>query len=1196
MALSGLQTHRASTTAFDLGVGRGRHGFMSPTSASASDRARHAQREAADPAVSAWVAANAGTGKTQVLTDRILRLLLAGTRPERILALTYTKTAAAEMSKRVFDRLSAWVTIADPDLDAALVDLMGRAALPLERTRARQLFASAIETPGGLKVQTIHAFCEQLLQRFPLEAGVPPGFSILDDRTSAELREAAITAVLTDAAAQPMSSRGRALTTIVAYAVDDTFDALVRTALDRRDWLSAMTRLDDTGQEADAHYRRLLDVPLQASRGDLVGAAVAAFDIAQAQSARDILSAGGAREIMYAEKLAAVVQAKTDADRLAALRALCLTGTRTPREPSVNKATAEQFPTLKERLIEMRDRFIAGEQRVRALDLVEATLALATIASAVTGHYTRAKLQRAALDFDDLIRKAQSLLAGPAIEGSAAQWVLFKLDGGLDHVLVDEAQDTSRAQWSLIESLAAEFYAGGSRDDILRTLFAVGDEKQSIYGFQGAAPEMFDAMGRAFAAQADAAGKAMRRVPLNVSFRTTAPVLAAVDHVFADRTRTPGLTARDEPIQHVAHRALQAGPVSDPWRPLSEATAPSPLRRLADRIADTIAGWLARGERLASEDRPIRAGDILVLVAKRRPFAPAMVAALKARDIPVAGADRLRLTDQIGVQDLIALGDFLVLPEDDLALATILKSPLFGLDDDALLALAPKRKGTLWQALLKRAETDVFFVDAATRLKAWRSEADFLPPYEFYAGLLDRENGALRRRLLERLGAEASDPLDEFLTLALQYDEQEPPSLQGFLTWLRGADPEIKRDMDQGRNEVRVMTVHGAKGLEAPIVFLPDTCGSGRGRGNVLIEAQDTPAGVAETRYWPVKGTSDLPALKASKAVEAEREANERNRLLYVALTRPRDRLYIAGFTANDPAKLPAACWYRTIEAGLAGHLTAVEAPHGRVRRLEQLQSGRIEKPRHNAGADLVSASRPAWASRPAPKEATLSVPLAPSRLAPLESDDNGDALERPISRATEPQVLPPGVSSDTRRFLRGTLTHALLEHLPGLPATTWDKAAERFLATRGKELTAGVRRTIAAETLAILRHETFAVLFGPDSQAEVPLVAEIPRPNGDGPPLKIFGQIDRLARDGDVVRLIDYKTNRPPPTNEADVAEVYLLQLAAYRLALGRIYPGCQVACAILWTDGARLMEIASARLDEATVRLWGLESIRRV
>jgi ATP-dependent helicase/nuclease subunit A len=1194
---------------FDPRVGRGRDGGMIATPATASDRARHAQREAADPAVSAWVAANAGTGKTQVLTDRILRLLLAGTRPERILALTYTKTAAAEMSKRVFDRLSAWVTMADEDLDRALVDLMGRAALPLERTRARQLFAAAIETPGGLKVQTIHAFCEQLLQRFPLEAGVPPGFSILDDRTSAELREAAITAVLTDAAAQPKSSRGRALTTIVAYAVDDAFDQLVRTALERRDWLAALTLLDDTGLEAEAHYRRLLDVPLQVSRDKLVEAAIAAFDVTQAQSARDILAAGGAREIMYAEKLAAVVQAKSDVGRLEALRGLCLTGTRAPREPSVNKATAEQFPALKEKLAAMRDRFIAGEQRVRALDLIEATLALATIASAVTGHYTRAKLQRAALDFDDLIRKAQSLLEGPAIEGSAAQWVLFKLDGGLDHVLVDEAQDTSRAQWSLIEALAAEFYAGGSRDEILRTLFAVGDEKQSIYGFQGAAPEMFDAMGRAFAAQANAAGRAMKRVPLNVSFRTTVPVLAAVDYVFADRGRTPGLTARDEPIHHVAHRALAAGlvelwpietadaaPVADPWRPLAEATTPSPMRRLADRIADTIAGWLARGERLASEDRPIRAGDILVLVAKRRPFAPAMVAALKARDIPVAGADRLRLTDQIGVQDLIALGDFLVLPEDDLALATILKSPLFGLDDDALLALAPKRKGTLWQALLKRAETDVFFVDAATRLKAWRSEADFLPPYEFFAGLLERENGALRRRLLERLGAEASDPLDEFLTLALQYDEQEPPSLQGFLTWLRGADPEIKRDMDQGRNEVRVMTVHGAKGLEAPIVFLPDTCGSGRGRGSALVEAQDTPAGVAETRYWPVKGTSDLPAVKASKAVEAEREANERNRLLYVALTRPRDRLYVAGFTAKDPAKLPSSCWYRTIEAGLAAHLVVVDVPHGRVRRLEQLQRGQIEKPRHDAGADLVSASRPDWASRPAPKEATLSVPLAPSRLAPLESDENGDALERPATPTAEPQVLPPGVSSDTRRFLRGTLTHALLEHLPGLPAATWDKAAQRFLATRGKELTAGVRRTIAAETLAILRHETFAVLFGPDSQAEVPLVAEIPRPHGDGPPLKIFGQIDRLARDGDVVRLIDYKTNRPPPTDEADVAEVYLLQLAAYRLALGRIYPGCEVACAILWTDGARLMEIASTRLDEATQRLWALESIRRV
>jgi ATP-dependent helicase/nuclease subunit A len=1180
-----------------------------PSTHSPSAEARRAQRAAADPLASAWVAANAGTGKTQVLTDRVQRLLLAGTKPERILALTYTKAAAAEMSKRVFDRLSSWVTMPDDKLNEALRDLTGGPATAEQRALARQLFAAAIETPGGLKVQTIHAFSERLLQRFPLEADVPPGFSILDDRTAAELRLAAIDAVLGEAAAEPATALGRALLTIVTYAVDDTFDALIKDALSRRDWLLGMSFLAAETGAADGLYRRLLDVPARANRDDLIAAAIATFDSLDALRAQEILAGGSSKEIMYAAKLGDVVKAPHEAARLAALRALFLTAAGEPRQPAVNKPTQAAHPGLKERLVDAQAKFIAAEGRIRALDLIDATLALGTIADAVMTRYSHAKAQRAALDFEDLIRKSQTLLQQTAGKTSAAEWVLFKLDGGLDHILVDEAQDTSQQQWSLIEALAAEFYSGGSREELIRTLFAVGDEKQSIYGFQGAAPEMFANMGDRFATAATAAGRLWRRVPLNVSFRTTTPVLDAVDRVFASAERTPGLTARADPIKHIAHRGLQAGlievwpiegpePVEDanPWAPLREKQVSSPVTRLANRIADQIKVWLDTGERLGSEDRAIRPGDILVLVGRRRPFAPAMVAALKARDIPVAGADRLQITEQIGVQDLVALGDFLVLPEDDLALATILKSPLFGLDDNALMTIAPTRKGTLWQALLKRAETDVFFHEAASRLRAWRSEADFLPPYEFFAGLLERENGLFRRRLLERLGAEATDPIDEFLNLALTYDEQEPPSLQGFLTWLRAAEHEIKRDMDQGRDEVRVMTVHGAKGLEAPIVFLPDTCGTGRGMGSPLVKAADAlPSGLADMRFWPVKGTSSLPAIAEAKGVEAEREANERNRLLYVALTRPRDRLYIAGYSNKTYDKLPPNCWYLLIEAALKSELIEVETPFGTVNRLAAAQRGPIEKPRHQVDAALMAMTRPAWASAPVRREETLNVPLAPSRLAPLETDEAGEPVERPRPATAEPAALPPGVSSDTRRFLRGTLTHALLEHLPSFPPASWEKAATAFLSQRGKELPAATRKSIVKETLAILTHPRFSVLFTPESQAEVPLVAEIPRPSGEGPPLKIFGQIDRLARSGDVVRLIDYKTNRPPPTNEADVAEAYLLQLAAYRLALRRIYPDCRVECAIVWTDGARLMEIDSTRIDGAESRLWQLDIVRK-
>ncbi len=1164
-----------------------------------SARARQDQRAAADPAVSAWVAANAGTGKTQVLTDRVLRLLLDGTKPEKIVALTYTKAAAAEMSKRVFDRLARWVTMDAGDLVRVLTELSGAPPPSEHLLRARQLFAHAIETPGGLRVQTIHSFSERLLQRFPLEAGVPPGFSILDDRTGAELRRSATDEVLGLAATQPDTALGHALAIMIAYAIDDQFDSVLREALSNRDWLLTMARLEP--DDFEATYRRVTGLMDGDDTASLTAALAGVLSDQDLESIRDVFCNGGVKETKVAELLQGVLRAKSSAERCDILVDAFLTKDGSRTAVTATKATRAAYPHISDLFESAKDRFVDLRLRLRGMDLVAATRALITIAGAVRQRYDQAKARRAALDFDDLIRKAVSLVQPGGSDIGGAEWVLFKLDGGIDHILVDEAQDTSPAQWSLIDALAQEFFSGGSRDDILRTLFAVGDEKQSIYGFQGAAPEMFQKMGHLFAERALSAGRGWRRVPLNVSFRTTEPILSAVDEVFADPKRTPGLTATATTLHHIAHRAGQSGhvelwPIERPeedapanaWAPLDEKTIVSPVARLAGRIADTIKDWLDRGEMLASENRPIRAGDILILVSKRRPFTDVVVSALKARQVPVAGADRLTLTEQIAVKDMLVLAEFLTLPENDLALATVLKSPLFGLNDDHLIAIAPKRKGTLWNALLERAKGDMVFKEAADRLKQWRSEADFLPPYEFFASLLARDNGEMHRRLLTRLGAEAADPIDELLGLALDYDAQEPPSLQGFLTWITAADHEIKRDMDQGRDEVRIMTVHGAKGLEAPIVFLPDTCSHGRAQG-ALLDVATPESPVRGIQLWPVKGTSDLPVVVAAKALAKERDLKERNRLLYVALTRPRDRLYVAGFVnKKEPAE---GCWYRLIERALGPSLAEIELPDGRqIRRRVSVQAAPHETPKNHGAMHQERTNLPDWALRPAPREARTSVPLAPSRLARLETDDAGDAVEPVKRERSEPPLLPPGIASDTRRFLRGTLTHALLEHLPSVPPAGWPVGAKAFLDSRGHELTEAMRVSIASEVLAILGHGRFGALFSPDSQAEVPIVAELRRPDGKGQPIRLLGQIDRLAVVGREVLIIDYKTNRPPPLHVDGVAEAYLLQLAAYRLAVAKIFPGYAVGAAILWTDGARLMEIDTARLDAAELRLWQL------
>lgn len=1162
-----------------------------------------AQANASDPASSAWVSANAGTGKTHVLTMRVLRLLLAGTAPERILALTYTKAAAAEMSKRVFAELAKWVTASDRDLATALEKLAGTMPSADDMRLARRLFAIAIETPGGLKVQTIHAFCERLLQRFSLEAGVPPGFAILDDQEKAELLREAVDKVLTeatalDAARTPLA---QALKSAVAFATEQNFEQLLSEALGRRDWLDLAGGAETDFARTERKYRDALGVAPDASLAKIESAIESVMTREDLQRAKTLLDGGSKNDVAAAARIAKVLQAHGPLSRIPALCDVFLTQSLEPRKALMTKALCDQFPDVLRRLEEAQQCLLDLMAERARQQVYEASLALLRIAARVMAHYRHAKAQRAALDFEDLVASAAALLG----KSDAVEWVLFKLDGGLDHILVDEAQDTSPLQWQVVQALAQEFFSGHGAHDGVRTIFAVGDEKQSIYGFQGAAPGMFRGMRDDFQRQSHTVGAKWQTISLGLSFRTVAPLLTAVDRIFADAGRTPGVGADIEP--HVAFRAGHAGRVevwplempeeekdnSLPWQPHASPSARLPAQRLAARIADTIAGWLATGEKLASENRPVRAGDILILVRKRAPFAPVMVSALKARRISVAGADRLLLTDQIAVMDLMALGQVIALPEDDLALASALKSPLFGLDDDDLLILAPDRPGSLWQALQDKAASTPKYAAAVDVLRRWQALSTRLAPYEFFATLLDGEGG--RGKMLARLGPDAADPIDEFLNLALAHGEHAPPTLQGFLTSLSQGHHQIKRDMEQGRDEVRVMTVHGSKGLEAPIVFLPDTChsSSGRSPGTLLKLAGDAPAPF----LWPVKGTSAVPAVEAARLAEGLSEREERNRLLYVALTRPRDRLYVAGFqqSKNPPA---ADCWYELVQQAVVDIAVPQKQADGRT--LLVIESPQTAAPKakavHEAATHAV-APLPVWIGRPAPAEPLLTVPLSPSRLAPLEMEA-GDAAKPPKQasadkRPREPGILPPAILADEARFLRGTLTHALLEHLPMLPPARQEPAAAAFLAAQAPKLSRAARAGIVKETITILRDPTFAPLFGPDSRAEVALSAEIPRPKGQaGPALRLAGKIDRLVQQGKSVLIVDYKTNRPPPDDPSKVADAYLLQLAAYRLAVQGIFPDCSIRCAILWTDGPRIMEMGSEMLDAYQERLWGLDA----
>jgi ATP-dependent helicase/nuclease subunit A len=1121
------------------------------------------QRKASDPATSAWVSANAGSGKTYVLVDRVINLLLSGEEPAKILCITFTKAAAANMATGVFRRLSRWTTLSDEALNEALRDL-GHAPTASLRVRARQLFALALETPGGLKVQTIHAFCTRLLHQFPFESEVAAGFGVLDDAAERQLLEELSLAVLLEGAARPRSALGQALTSAIGAAADQTFRDLVNEVIGERDALTKWLNQAGGIEPAIAELSRTLGI-------DPADTAAAVEDEFFSQSLIpegewpaliEILSAGAPKDREHIARLRAA-QAASGRTRVSEYLKIFCTQEQTRRVSFVSKKIQKAAPELYDRLMDEQERVCALLDRLRAVDCRTRTQTLVTVADAVLRRYRAEKDRRGVLDYDDLIDKTLALL-----ERGAAAWVHYKLDLGINHVLIDEAQDTSPQQWEVIRHLVSEFTAGESARRQWRTLFAVGDDKQSIFSFQGADPLRFGAMRSHFENAFVDAELTFRRVELTTSFRSGAIVLGAVDTVFARPEAYEGLTA--DPVKTVHEWLPAAAPgiveIWEPIKPKDKAEieawdAPfdtqsevSTQVQLARKIACHVELWQRHGT---------RPGDILVLVRQRGPLFEAIIRALKQRSLPVAGADRLVLTEHIAVMDLMVLADALLLPADDLALATVLKSPLFGLDEESLFKLAWNRgKRTLRESLVGKAAEDPRFAEAAQRIEQLADAARRESPFTFYARLLGPGEG--RKRFLARLGSEANDALDEFLNLALAYESRETPSLQGFIAWLRAACAEVKRDMEMDRDEVRVMTVHGAKGLEAPIVILADTMTPPAGFHPprlVVLPARDGVPGVPAALVWINAKRNDNPVLANARAGARQATENEYRRLLYVAMTRAKERLVVCGAAGHRSA--PKGCWYDLVYDALKDELIEVPPEDGD----EEITLWRFRKADAPAasgqnGTDAAVASvLPMWLAQPVPRETRRVVPVRPS-----------DAVEEAGTGARAE------LDSTTAR-MRGRVVHRLLQSLPDLPPDRRMEAARAHVSSAVGDLPASEQDKVIADVFAILGHAQLAPLFAPGTRAEVPVVGRLPGPGNQV--LAVAGQVDRLAVTADAVLIADYKTNRPAPRRLEDVPPQYRRQLALYRALLSRIYPDRPVRTALVWTETPEIMEIPAAMLD---------------
>ena len=1091
-----------------------------------------AQNAAADPSGSTWLSANAGSGKTRVLTDRVARLLLKGVSPQNILCLTYTKAAAGEMQNRLFSNLGAWAMLSDTELSKRLSELGEELGADLRR--ARTLFARAIETPGGLKIQTIHSFCSALLRQFPLEAGVSPGFSELDDSAQADL--------IADVLDRLALERPQAIDPVArVYSGDNLADLGRDVAASRAKFEKMLLR-----EDVFSAFGLSPDIRLE----ELVADAFSGDDLRLiAELAAHLLASDKTTDIKAGVSLSALPRT-VDLPALETIEKVFLVQS----GENAGAARVGKFPTkdlregplasmmpeidaLMERLADLR-------QKRLAVMAAEKSAALHLFANAFLPAYEEAKAAHGVVDFDDLIDRALGLLSDQSLA-----WVLYRLDATIDHILVDEAQDTSPAQWAVIAALAGEIAAGeGARSNLPRTLFVVGDKKQSIYSFQGADAEAFDRMADQFGKMMEG-GQGLARRQLLHSFRSARAVLGSVDATFGPKEMS-GVG------MNVEHRAFHADlpgrvdvwpleprpkkPEEPPWHhPVDRIADSDPFVILAEKIAAKIEELLKEGTIPGKDGVPqrVRAGDILILVQRRSDLFDQIISACKKRGLPMAGADRLRIDAVLAVRDLRALLSFLALPEDDLSLATALRSPLFGLSESDLYRLAQGRGDRFLWAALRESEDE--FPDVVRTLRYLRNQADFLRPYELIEMILTRFGG--RKSLVARLGPEAEDGIDELLTQALKYEQKRVPTLTGFVSEAMSDDIEVKRQGDTSGELIRIMTIHGAKGLEAPIVILPDTVrAEGSRGGHFVITENGLP-------LWSISNTDAPPTVLAAKQLRQLAETQERQRLLYVAMTRAKCWLIVCGVAPHGQPKVKT--WHRLVTEGVEA-AGGVQVAHG-GQTILRLETGSWPSAITGAGTEPPErpAMLPAWTEEEPPEVVEERPEMSPS--------DLGGA-----------KVLPGEGGLDIEAAKRrGRLIHRLLEHLPDHPKADWQEVAVRLLRSSPDARPGDNIPQLAAEAVSCVGANP--ELFTGDALVEVDVFASLSDRDHD-----LSGTIDRVILDEKTVTVVDFKTNAVRPSTPEETPEGILRQMGAYLAAASRIWPEHRIDLVVLWTvDGTKMV-----------------------
>jgi len=1126
------------------------------------------QNMASDPYVSVWVEANAGSGKTHVLVERVLRLLLIGVAPQNLLCLTFTNAAAAEMRMRVAKRLGKWALMNDNDLRLELEKLSQKPADEKTLLFARKLFTSTLETPGGLKINTIHAFCESVLHRFPIEAGVPINFTVMEEVVSKKLIDEAREKVI----AQGIKGQNKASASI-KWLLANMSDAKIGNAINGAIYNSAeLSEILLDIKKSKQQLKKFVNYNEDESIANLTKDIVAK-SLFPPKNYVDIFAIYKPREnpknLSFEEKLNLVDIKNPDPNII--LDAF-LSRKFELRKKLLRKDILDAPGNISTLLLAEADRLYDLMQKIRVAELIKKSSALIDLLVEIFMLYQRQKQDRSLLDFSDLIEKTNKLFSN----SENMDWVLYKLDANIEHILVDESQDTNFDQWAIVKSLCEEFYSGKTSIERNRTLFAVGDKKQSIYSFQGAKPHLFSETGVEIKLRAKNAKKQFANVELKASFRTLPNILDAVDLVCQQGGISEALLAHEHKISHTSARTDLGGKVvlwpaifsedikipKDRW-PLEkdDIGVQNAAKALAERIANNIENWLASSRPLAQRGRAIKADDILILVQARNEVFYEIINALKQRNIATLGADRLSVSKHIAVLDLLALADILLNPQDDLNLAAVLRSPLFSFSEDDLFAIAANRENkiSLWQAL--KNSTNEISKQAYKTLTYWRKKLDFERPYEFFAQVLYTQNGL--QKFHTRLGQEVDDVLSEFLDLAFAHELNDQPSLQGFLNEMRNSDVFIKREITQQGAGVRIMSIHGAKGLEAPIVILADATKPSDPRKlskNIYFCEQEQQKFLV---FAAAKENNCKTSLMLGEEYKSEQIA-EYWRKLYVAMTRAEDELYLCGIAKTE--KQIEGSWFEMVKKSLE--------PNSQECEIFGCNEKGIVFPKQQIKTKPVIAK----ADKNQPIEKFIPKAIAqhqakefitPSTAATATDNQDIEVFDKAFETIFDAELARK----------KGIALHALLEHLTKIKSEKQGEIGLRALEILLPEKP-DWHEEIIAKAISILQNK---LLFNENSRAEIPFLIEAKK---SGMPIKIAGRIDRVIINKNEVLLVDYKSDLNPANNENDISKEYLTQLGLYQLMGKKIFTNKKIKAAIFWTQSENLMYLSDNKLKNAVLQ----------